>query len=58
VSASARSPSRRFSHLFSERFLLVFRTASVAEEMLPRLGRRASAATPPAFVIVSLSELF
>jgi hypothetical protein len=40
VSASARSPSRRFPHLFPERFLLVFPSAAVAEEMFPRLGRR------------------
>ena len=56
--ASARSPSRRFSHLFPERLLLVFPSAAVAEEMFPRLGRPASAAAPPAFVIVSVSEPF
>jgi hypothetical protein len=39
VSASARSPSRRFSHFFPERLLLVFPSAAVAEEMFPRLGR-------------------
>jgi len=58
VSASARSPSRRFSHLFPERILLVFPSAAMAEEMFSRLGCPASAATPPAFVIVSLSEPF
>ena len=36
VSASARSPSRCFLHLFPERFLLVSPSAAVAEEMLPR----------------------
>jgi hypothetical protein len=57
VSASARSPSRCFPHLFPERSLLVFQSAAVAEEMFPRLGRRpASAAAPPAFVVVSVSE--
>jgi len=59
VSASARSPSRCFPHLFPERFLLVSPPAAVAEEMLPRLGNRpTSAAAPPAFVVVSVSELF
>jgi len=59
VSASARSPSRRFPHLFPERFLLVFPLAAVTEEMFPRLGRRpASTAAPPAFVVVSVSEPF
>ena len=57
VSASARSPSRGFVHLFPERLLLVSPSAAVAEEMLPRLGYRpASAAAPPAFVVVSQSE--
>src|SRR5882757_5930394 len=59
VSASARSPSRCFPHLFPERFLLVSPSAAVAEEMLPRRGhRRASAAALPAFVVVSVSEPF
>jgi hypothetical protein len=58
LSASARSPSRHFSHLFPERLVLVFPLAAVAEEMFPRLGHPASAATPPAFVIVSVSEPF
>jgi len=59
VSASARSPSRCLPHLFPERLLLVFPSAAVAEEMFPRLGRRpASAAAPPAFVVVSVSEPF
>ena len=59
MSASARSPSRGFSHLFPERLLLVIPSAAVAEEMFPRLGRRpASAAAPPAFVVVSVSEPF
>ena len=55
VSASARSPSRCFPHLFPEHFLLVFPSAAVAEEMFPRLGRSAA---PPAFVVVSVSEPF
>jgi hypothetical protein len=59
VSASARSPSRCFPHLFPERFLLASPSAAVAEQMLPRLGYRpASATAPPAFVIVSVSEPF
>jgi hypothetical protein len=58
VSASAHFPSRRFSHLFPDRFLLVFPSAAVAEEMFPRLGRPASATAPPAFVVVSVSEPF
>jgi hypothetical protein len=59
VSASASSPSSRFSHLFPEHFLLVFPSAAVAEEMFSRLGRRpASAAAPPAFIVVSVSEPF
>jgi len=59
VSASANSPSRRFPHNFSQRFLLVFPSAVVAEKMFPRLGRRpASAAAPQAFVVVSVSDLF
>ena len=56
VSASACSPPSRFSHLFPEHFLLVFPSAAVAEEMFPRLGYRpASAAAPPALVIISVS---
>jgi len=61
VSASARSPSRCFSHLFLERLLLVFSSAAVAEEVFPHLGlgrRPAPVATPPAFVVVSVSEPF
>ena len=60
VSASAHSPSRCFPHLFPVRFLLVFPSAAVAEEMLPRLGYRptSAAAAPPAFVVVSVSEPF
>jgi len=59
VSASARSPSRCFPHLFPEHLLLVSPSAAVAEEMLPRLGHRpASTATPQAFVVVSVSEPF
>ena len=46
VSASACSPSSRFSHLFPEQFLLVFPSAAVAEEMFPRLGRRPASADP------------
>jgi len=52
VLASARSPSRRFSHFFPERLLLVLPSAAVAEEMVPRLGCPTSAAAPPAFVII------
>ena len=59
VSASARSPSRCYPHLFPERDLLVSPPAAVAEEMLPRLGYSpTSPAAPPAFVVVSLSEPF
>jgi len=61
VSASARSPSRCFPHLFLERFLLVLASAAVAEEVFPRQGLGclpASAAAPPAFVAVSVSEWF
>jgi len=58
VSASARSPSHRVSHFFAERLLLVFPSAAVVEEMFLRLGRPASAAAPPAFVIVSESLPF
>jgi len=59
VSASAPSPSRCFPHLFPEHFLLVSPSAAVADEMLPRLGHcPASAATPPPFVVVSVSEPF
>jgi len=58
MSASAHSPSRRFSHFFPECLLLVFPSAAVAEEIFPRLGYPASAAAPPAFVIVSVSEPF
>jgi hypothetical protein len=59
MSASARSPSCCFPHLFPERFLLVFPSAVVAEEMFLHLSRHpASAATPPVFVVVSVSEPF
>jgi len=59
VSASARSPSRRFSHLFPECPLLVFPSAAVAEEMLPRLGYCPGTATArPASVVVWVSEPF
>jgi len=59
VSASARSPSRCFPHFFPERLLLVFPSAALAEEMLPRLGYcPASAAAPPSFVVVSVSDPF
>jgi hypothetical protein len=59
VSASARSPSRCYRHLFPERFLLVSQSTAVVEEMLPRLGYRpTSAAAPPASVVVSVSEPF
>jgi len=44
VSASARSPSRCFPHLFPECFLLVSPPAAVAEEMLPCLGYRPTSA--------------
>jgi hypothetical protein len=59
MTASACSPPSRFSHLFPEDFLLIFQSAAVAEEMLPRLGRApATTAAPPAFVVASLSEPF
>ena len=59
VSASACSPSSRFSHLFLQHFLLVFPSGAVAEEMFPRLGRHpASAAAPQAFIVVSVSKPF
>jgi len=58
VFASARSPSRRFSLFYPGRLLLVSTSAAVAEEMFPRLGRPASAAAPPAFVIVRVPDLF
>jgi len=59
VSASARSPSRSFPCLIPERRLLVSLSATVVEEMLPRLGYHvASATTAPAFVVVSMSESF
>jgi hypothetical protein len=47
VSASARSPSRCFPHLFPERSLLVFPSVAVAEEVFPRLGRRPASAAAP-----------
>jgi len=59
VSASARSPSSCLPHLLPERSLLVSPLAVVAEEILLHLGYRpASAAAPPALVVVSVSELF
>jgi len=59
VTASARSPSRCLPHLFPERLLPVFPSDAVAEEMFPRLGRPpASAAAPPACIVVSVSEPF
>jgi DNA-binding transcriptional LysR family regulator len=59
VSASARSPSSCFPHLFPERFLLASPSAAVAEQVLSRLGHcPTSAAAPPAFVVVSVSEPF
>jgi hypothetical protein len=57
VSASACSPSRCFPHLFPESLLLVSSSPAVAEEMLLDLGHRpTSAAAPPAFVVISVSE--
>jgi len=56
MSASARSPSRRFSHLLPQHFLLVYAVTAVVEKMFPRLGRPASATAPPEFVIVSVSK--
>jgi len=58
LSASARFPSCCFPHRFPEHFLLVFPLAGVAEEVFPCLGRSASTAEPPAFVVVLVSELF
>jgi len=42
----ARLPARRQLYFFPELLLVIFPQAAVAEEMLPRLGRRTSA--PPA----------
>jgi hypothetical protein len=57
VSASSCSPSRCLPHLLPERSLRVFPSAAVAEEMLLRLDYRpASAAAPPALVVVSVTE--
>jgi len=59
MSASACSPPSRFSHLIPEHLLLVFPSATVVEEMFPRLGcHPASTAAPPAFVVVSVSQPF
>jgi len=59
VSASAHSPSRYFLHLFPRRPLMVFPLAAVADEILPGLGYSpATAAAPPALVVISLSKLF
>jgi hypothetical protein len=58
VSASARFPSRCLPYRFPERFLLVFPLAAVAEEVFSCLGRSASTAAPPAFVVVSVPEPF
>ena len=52
--ASARFPACCLSHCFPECLLLVFPSAAVAEEVLPRLGH--SPSTPPAFVVVSVAE--
>ena len=51
----ARFPARCLPHV-PELLLLVFPTAAVTEEMLPRLGRRPSA--PPALVVLPVSEPF
>jgi hypothetical protein len=61
MSASARSPSHYIPHLFPQCSLLVFPSAAVAEEVFPRLGlgrRLTSAAVPPTFVAISVSEPF
>jgi len=59
VSASARSPFRRFSHFFPQCPLLVFPSATEAEELLLRLGYGpASATARQAFAVVSVSERF
>ena len=52
--ASARFPACCLSHRFTESLLLVFPSAAVAEEVLPRLGN--SPSTPPAFLVVSVAE--
>jgi len=54
VPASARFPACCLSHCFPESLLLVFPSAAVAEEVLPRLGH--SPSTPPAFVVVLVAE--
>jgi len=58
VSASARFPAHPHSHCLSWCVLLVSTPAAVAEEVFPHLGRRpASAAAPPAFVVLSVLKL-
>jgi len=56
VSASARSPARCLPYRFPERYLLIFPSVEVAEQVFPCLGRFTSA--PPALVVVSVSEPF
>jgi hypothetical protein len=59
VSASARFPARCLSHRFPQCFLLLSPSAAVAEEVFPHVGRRpASTAAPPAFVVLTMAELF
>jgi len=56
VSASARIPARRHSHRLPEYFLLLSPPTSMAEEVLPHLGRCPS--TPPALIVLSVAEPF
>jgi len=59
VSASARFPAHRFSLSLHWCLFLVSPPAAVAEEVYVRLGRRpASTAGPPAFVVLSVANLF
>jgi hypothetical protein len=56
VSGSSRFPARRLPHRLPQFFLMIFPPASVAEEVLPRLGHCPS--TPPALVVISVAEPF
>ena len=54
--ASARFPACCLSHSLPACLLLVFPSAAVAEEVLPRLGH--SPSTPLAFVVILVAEPF
>jgi len=58
MSASARFPACRFSHLLLQCLLLVSPPAAVAEQVFPGLDCAASAAAPPAFVVLSVADPF